>query len=136
MIDVSRFSPVVSCPRYVEILIACIRAAGAGACQRESTVAHLVAFRSGLWRQTPGDEEESSALQFRRVPTEHLGLTNHHSLPACLCVCSGSQCVLPGRVVWRTSVLPRARFSSYFQAPKMFCWYGNVPTPTQTCVLV
>lgn len=44
-------------------------------CQK-SMVAHLVAFRPGLLRQTAGDEEENSALQFR-VPTEHLRLTNH-----------------------------------------------------------
>lgn len=52
-------------------------------------VAHLVVFRPGLWRQTVGDEEESSALQFR-VPTEHLRLTKHESLSVCIffvCVC-------------------------------------------------
>lgn len=47
-------------------------------------LAHLVAFRSGLWWQTAGDKEESSALQLRTVPTEHLGLTNHES--PCVCV--------------------------------------------------
>lgn len=55
-------------------------------------VAHLVVFRPGLWRQTAGDEEESSALQFRTVPTEHLRLTNHESvcLSICVCVCVSS----------------------------------------------
>ena len=43
---------------------------------------HLVVFRLGLWWQTAGDdeEEESSALQFRKVPTEHLRLTIHESI--------------------------------------------------------
>lgn len=40
-------------------------------CRQKSVVAHLVVFRPGLWRQTAGDEEESSALQFRTLPTEH-----------------------------------------------------------------
>lgn len=44
-------------------------------------LAHLVAFRSGLWWQTTGDEEESSALQFSKVPMEHLR-------PVTVCVCA------------------------------------------------
>lgn len=35
-------------------------------------LAHLVAFKVGLRWQTSGGEEESSALQFSRVPREHL----------------------------------------------------------------
>lgn len=54
---------------------------------------HLVVVRPGLWWQTTGDEEESSALQFRTVPTEHLRLTTHESLRVCV------QCILVGRTV-------------------------------------
>lgn len=54
-------------------------------------LAHLVAFRSGLWWQTTGDEGESSALQFSKVPMEHLR-------PATACVslfCIFWWCVSP-----------------------------------------
>lgn len=51
-----------------------------GVCHQKSTVAHLVVFKPGLWRQT-GDREESSALQFRKFPTEHLRLTNRVCVP-------------------------------------------------------
>lgn len=57
-------------------------------CHQKSMVAHLVVFRPGLWRQTAGDEEESSALQFRTVPTEHLRLTNHESVCLALTCCT------------------------------------------------
>lgn len=53
-------------------------------CHQKSMVAHLVVFRPGLWRQTAGDEEESSALQFRTVPTEHLRLTVCVPLSVCV----------------------------------------------------
>lgn len=55
-------------------------------CRQKSVVAHLVVFRPGLWRQTAGDEEESSALQFRTLPTEH------NTSREAVCVCS-SVCV-------------------------------------------
>lgn len=54
-------------------------------------LAHLVTFRSGLWWQTTGDEEESSALQFSRVPMEHL-----RPVTVCVCeLCIFWWCVLP-----------------------------------------
>lgn len=52
---------------------------------------HLVAFRSGLWWQPAGGEELSSALQFSRVPMEHLKAATVGSLyfagACCLCSC-------------------------------------------------
>lgn len=52
----------------------CIRSV----CRQKSMVAHLVVLRPGLRRQTAGDDEEveeSFALQFSRVPTEHFRQT-------------------------------------------------------------
>lgn len=51
---------VVLCSWCKGILRVCV-----SVCHQKSMVAHLVVFRPGLWRQTAGDEEESSALQFR-----------------------------------------------------------------------
>lgn len=58
-------------------------------------LAHLVALRPGLWWQTTGDEEESSALQFRKVPMKHLRPVNHGSL--CVYVCACVLYILAGR---------------------------------------
>lgn len=66
------------------LLRACIRSVRWSVRRQKLMLAHLVAFRSGLWWQTAGDKEESSALQLRTVPTEHLRLTNHESR-----VCAG-----------------------------------------------
>lgn len=67
------------------ILRVCIRSVCWSVWRQMLMLAHLVVFRPGLWWQTTGDEEQSSALQFRTVPTEYLRLTNHG---VCLCVCS------------------------------------------------
>lgn len=61
--------------------------------------AHLVVFRPGLWRQTAGDVEKSFALQLRKVPTKHLGLTNHGRMSVSLCTCSSVQYILVGYTV-------------------------------------
>lgn len=62
-------------------LRACIRSVCWSARRQKLMLAHLVVFRPGLWWQTTGDKEGSSALQFRTVPTEHLRLKSHESLP-------------------------------------------------------
>lgn len=72
-------------------------------CRLKLMPAHLVVLRPGLRWQTTGDEEEISALQFRTVPTEHLGLAKQDCacIRACVCVCecAGVHCLYFCRLV-------------------------------------